>query len=116
MGLTDVTVDGDLPPELGGIAARVGCLGGALSRGTYATLVEESGFDVEVNEDCADVAAGFLESISAKLKAARIAAALGGIQVPAKLLESAGNILETAQRLAAQRVLGYAMLVARRRV
>ena len=115
LGLTDVTVDGDLPPELGGIAARVGCLGGALSREGYAILLEESGFGVEVNEDCADVAAGFLESISTKLKAARIATALGGIQLPGHLLDSAGNILETAQRLAAEGVLGYAMLIARKR-
>ena len=38
LGITDVTVDGRLPPELDGLAAVVACVGSALSLDGYASL------------------------------------------------------------------------------
>ena len=46
LGLTDVTVNGRLPPELRGVLATGGCVGDALSLKQYCTLVETGGFSV----------------------------------------------------------------------
>ena len=41
LGLTDVTVNGVLPPELHSVLATVGCVGDALSLPEYSTLLED---------------------------------------------------------------------------
>ena len=67
LGLTDVTVSGTLPPNLQGLLATVGCVGGALSPAGYRALLEAEGFVVERSEDCEDVVATFLHDIKGKL-------------------------------------------------
>jgi len=60
IGLTDVTVSGPLPPELSGVLATAGCVGGALSMQGYCDLPTREGMVLEHVEDCWDVAEGFL--------------------------------------------------------
>ena len=115
IGLTDVTVSGPLPPpELSGVLATAGCVGGALSMQGYCDLLTREGMVLEHVEDCRDVAEGFLSGISKKLVMAEIASGLGKLSVGEGVLSEAKLLLAKARDLAASGVLSYGMIVARK--
>ena len=114
LGLTDVTVSGELPAELRGLLGTVGCVGGALSAEDYRALLEEQGFVVEPWENADDVATSFLRGIRGKLLIAEIAAGLGKLAVSAALLQEAKRVLEAVQEQVEMGVLGYGLVSARR--
>ena len=114
IGLTDVTVSGPLPPELSGVLATAGCVGGALSMQGYCDLLEREGLVLEHVEDCRDVAEGFLAGASKRLVMAEIGLGLGKLSFSEELLAEGKRILGMARDLAASGVLGYGMIVARK--
>lgn len=84
LGLSDVTVNGLLPPELDPLLANAGCLGGALSLEWYRCLAEAVGFQVKSSQDLPEVASEFLREISGKLLLAEADAGLAScINLPA---------------------------------
>ena len=114
IGLTDVTVSGPLPPELSGVLATAGCVGGALSMEGYCDLLEREGMVLEHVEDCRDVAESFLGGLSKRLVMAEIAIGLGKLSFSEGLLAEGKRLLGMARELAASGVLGYGMIVARK--
>jgi ubiquinone/menaquinone biosynthesis C-methylase UbiE len=114
IGLTDVTVSGPLPPELSGVLATAGCVGGALSMEGYLDLLEREGMVIEHAEDCREVAEGFLSGLSKRMVMVEIALGLGKLSVSEGLLSEGKRFLGMARELAASGVLGYGMIVARK--
>ena len=114
IGLTDVMVSGPLPPELSGVLATAGCVGGALSMQGYCDLLTLEGMALEHVEDCRDVAEDFLSGISKKLVMAEIASGLGKLSIGEGLLSEGKRLLAKARDLAASGVLSYGMVVARK--
>ena len=114
LGLTDVTVSAPLPPQLKGLLATAGCVGGALSLEGYRDLLERQGFIVERSEDCPAVAAAFLRDIKGKLLLAEIARAVGRLPVGKETLDEARRLLDSLEEQARQGVLGYGLVVARK--
>ena len=114
LGITDVTVDGRLPPELDGLAAVVACVGSTLSLDGYASLAAEEGLTVERIEALPDTAVSFLKDLETKLLVAQVAGGLGGLEVPRELLDLAKGVLAAAQKAASEGVLGYGLLIARK--
>ena len=114
IGLTDVTVSDPLPPEISGVLATAGCVGGALSMQGYCDLLEREGMVLEHVEDCRDVAESFLGGVSKRLVMAEIAFGLGKLSFSEGLLAEGRRILGMARELAASGVLGYGMIVARK--
>ena len=114
LGITDVTVDGRLPPELDGLAAVVACVGSALSLDGYASLAADEGFAVEQVEALPDTTVSFLKGLERKLLIAQVAGGLGGLEVPRELLDMAKGVLSASLEAAAGGVLGYGLLIARK--
>ena len=114
LGITDVTVDGRLPPELDGLAAVVACVGSALSLDGYASLAAEEGLTVERIEALPDTAVSFLKELERKLLIAQVAGGLGGLEAPRDLIDLAKGVLAAALEAAAGGVLGYGLLIARK--
>ena len=114
LGLSDVTVEGDLPAEFEVVMARAGCLAGALPQDAYEELLRKEGFAVEESVDCHEAATSFLAGISVKLQAARLAIGLGHLNVPKGILDQAERLIGLAAELADRRVIGYSLVVARR--
>jgi ubiquinone/menaquinone biosynthesis C-methylase UbiE len=114
LGLSDVTVNGPLPPELDGILANAGCLGGALALEQYTQLVETAGFEVDSCQDLPKVAAGFLREISGKLLMAEAAAGLGKLPLNSGVLDEAKRVLSALRGAVDGGVLSYGLLVAHR--
>ena len=114
LGITDVTVAGRLPPELDGLAAIVACVGSALSLDGYASLAAEEGLTVERIEALPDTAVSFLKELERKLLIAQVAGGLGGLEAPRDLIDLAKGVLAAALEAAAEGVLGYGLLIARK--
>ncbi len=114
LGLTDVTVDGQLPDALQGIFAIAGCVGNAVSLAQYTSLVEDAGFTVIESNPLPGVANDFLKSIRKKMMFAEIGANLGMIPVSVDSVKMAKAVLKEAEDLVASGTLGYGMIVAER--
>ena len=112
LGLTDVTVSGPLPPDLTGLVATAGCVGGALSLAEYGSLVERAGLAVEHTEDCRKEAASFLESIRVKMVAAELASKLGKLPIGDGSIAAGERLLASVEQQLSSGVLGYGLLVA----
>ena len=114
LGLTDVTVDGPLPPELHGILAVAGCVGDARSLEEYRDLVSGTGLVVEHTEDLQTVAAQFLKGLRDKLLIAEIGAKLGKLPIEPSLVDRAKDLLRKTLDLVTQGALSYGLVVARK--
>ena len=115
LGLSDITMNGPLPPELDSVLAYAGCLGGALALERYRHLAEAVGFQVESCQDLSEVAAGFLREISGKLLLAEAAAGLGKLPLDSELLRRAKEVLSALRGAVDKGVLSYGLLVAHRK-
>ena len=112
LAITDVTREGDVPPELEGVTASALCLAGAVSLDAYASVIREAGFVVDVERDLPDVVGGFIDQATRGLMLAEIAVGLGKLDVPQATLEPANRALKAAKGLADQGRLGYGLVVA----
>ena len=112
LGLTDVTVSGPLPPELQGVLATVGCVGGALSLREYGVLLEQQGLVVEHMEDCGTVVSSFLRDIRGRVLMAEVALKLGKLKLSGGALEEGKRLLALVEEQVQLGVLGYGMVTA----
>jgi arsenite methyltransferase len=113
--IADVTADRErLPPLLRSAAARLACVGDALSVEGYERLLRGEGLTIERVEPCDDALAAMADRVNARLRAARI------LRVPALEpyradLEAAVELSRLARQAIADGVVGYALIVARHR-
>ena len=114
IGVTDVTLEDELPEELRGVYASVGCVGDALPLDGYREVLAQAGLTVERAESLPEVAGDFLRGIKGKLLLAEIAAKLGKIPVEPAAITTARSYLDQAIDLVANGRLGYALFVARK--
>jgi len=115
--LTDVVVEGPLPPPLDSFAGWVACAAGALGADGYADLLAGEGLGLVVREDHGDAMAALVSQARRRLALFRGAVAAGVVQASAApdptLIELGEEILATAQGAAADGVLGYGLFIGR---
>lgn len=116
LGITDVTVNGPLPPELQGLLAVAGCVADARSLEEYASLVSDAGFEVLETTDLQDMLLGTLKDIKGKLVVAEMASKLGVVSLDANLIPRAKEVLASVQELVREGTLSYGMVVAQKPV
>ncbi len=111
VGLTDVTVKGELPPELKAPWLQPFCLSGAVSGVEYRELLEHWGIEVIMNEDRTQDAFNFVENIRKKLLVAQILVGIGKLRFRKVDLVQARDLLMVARRSIAEGKLGYGLYV-----
>lgn len=114
--LTDVTVEGPLPPPLHSFAGWIACAAGALPARGYVDLLEAAGFTLEAHEDHRSAMAALLAKITRRLALVR-----GAIRAGVVDLASAGlgeghfdlgeDLLATAGEVVSAGILGYGLFV-----
>ncbi len=111
--LADVTLDrGALPVELEAPLARVACLADALPIEEYIELLRAEGFEIDAVKDCAPAVGEFLKAIDKKLLLARIAQAVGKMDLGGVDIQEARRLLKQAIDCVSAGTLGYAYIVA----
>ena len=116
LGITDVTVNGPLPPELQGLLAVAGCVADARPLEEYVSLVTTAGFQVIETTDLQDVLLGTLKDIKGKLLVAEIASKLGKVSLDPEIIPRAKEVLASVQELVRDGTLSYGMVVAQKPV
>lgn len=107
-------VNGPLPPEVHGLLATAGCVGGAVSMDEYQVLLRDTGFTIETTEDCRAKAQVFMRDISGKLMMAEIAIKLGKVEVDDSVIDEARRTMASVREFVNDGTIGYGMIVARK--
>lgn len=114
IALSDIVVDGDLPPELHSTLAWAACIAGACSADGYIDLLHSAGFARVVHEDCRHELDEMVRDIRGRLLALELGAKLTN-QPPAGLaqldLPGAARIGNLAAQNINEGVLTYALFV-----
>lgn len=111
--LADVTLEkGALPTELEAPLARVACLADALPIDEYVQLLRDQGFEIDVVKDCRPAVREFLQSIDKKLLVARVAQAIGKLDLGGVDIQEARRLLKRAVYCVSAGTLGYAYIIA----
>jgi len=112
LGLTDVTVNGTLPPELDGLLSIAGCVGGARPLDRYRQIVEKAGFVVDHSQELPEVVSTFFRDVSGRLLMAEAAIGLGKLPLDQGVFREAKRLLSVAREAADRGVLSYGLVVA----
>lgn len=112
LGLTDVTVNGELPSHLEGLLATVGCTGNARPLSGYEGILSAAGLHIEQSMDLPQVATEFMDAMLSKLRLAEMAARLGAAPVSYEYVAQARSVLKEVRDLVHRGILSYGMMVA----
>src|SRR6185437_1372646 len=82
VGISDLTRQGELPQELGGLLSWLACIGDAKSEDEYITLLTSAGFTPDVVENNADALTEMVEQIRMKLLGAEVLIGLDKLSLP----------------------------------
>jgi arsenite methyltransferase len=109
--IADVTAElDDLPASLRGAAARVACIGEAMSRDGYQTLLRDAGFELVAAESHDGALGALAERVEARLRVAHMLRPAEGY---AELVGEAKELVREAKRAIVRGSLGYALFIAR---
>ena len=112
VGLSDLTRNGVLGPDLDGLLSWVACIADAQPAATYAELLSTSGLKVSVIEEHDAALREFVEQVRLRLLAADIMVGLKKLALPGFDLESAKHLLKKVLQAITEGQLGYAIVVA----
>lgn len=112
VGISDLTRDGTLPPELQGLLAWVACVADALPAEGYAAHLRDAGLRVDVIEAHDGALADFVDAVRQKLTAAALLAHLGRIPLAPADVERARAMARAALNAVRAGQLGYAVVCA----
>ena len=114
IALTDVTVSGELPPQLTGSIGAALCMADARDLNEYMSMVEEAGFRVKEYCLATEAVHQLIRKIGTRLMIAEAAIGLGSLPVDRSLIVEARESLKLATRLVDDGTLGYGLIVAQR--
>ncbi len=111
VGLSDITLNGPLPPELTGLLAQIVCIADALPLDRYEALLEEAGFRIDRVEPHPEVLESTVRNVRAKLLGAELILKLKNIELPGVDLKQAKSVAASAAATIEGGALGYGLLV-----
>jgi arsenite methyltransferase len=112
LGLSDLTREGPLPPELASLLAWVACLGDARPTREYIDQLLDAGFGPPLVERHDDALLTLVRQVRGRLVAADLLNKLGQLPVPLGGLEEARAMAHAAERAVVAGQLGYVLLAA----
>jgi arsenite methyltransferase len=112
VGLSDLTREGALAPELDGLLAWIACIGDAQSLSAYVALLSAANLKVTVAEACNNVLAEFVNQVRTRLLAAEVMVRLQKLTLPGFDFEAAKGMAKYALVAISDGKLGYAIVAA----
>ena len=111
VGLSDVTLNGPLPPELTGLLAHIVCIADALPLDRYAALVQEAGFGIDRVEMHTEALTSMVRNARARLLGAEMIMKVGKLEIPGVDIGQAQIVASSAADTIEEGTLGYGLLV-----
>ncbi len=112
VGLSDLTRDGVLAPELEGLTSWIACIADAQPLSEYAALLSSAAFIVSATERHDGALAAFVSQVRIRLLAAEVMVRLQKLVLPGLDFEAAKTIARHALGAVRQGNLGYAIIAA----
>lgn len=112
VGLSDLSRDGALPPELDGLLSWIACIADAQSPSDYAALLSGAALTVNVTERHNNALAEFVNQIRTRLLAAEVMAGLQKLVFPGFDFEAVNAIVRFALAAIKEGQLGYVIITA----
>jgi ubiquinone/menaquinone biosynthesis C-methylase UbiE len=112
VGLSDLTRNGALIPDLDGLLSWIACIADAQPTAAYAELLTAAGLKVEVAEQCDAALLEFVDQVRLRLLAADVMVGLKKLALPSFDFDSARNFVKQALRAVSEGKLGYAIITA----
>lgn len=113
MGLTDLTREGDVAPELESLLGWVACVADAQPLDRYVEYLGAAGLTVYRQERCDSALQEMVSQVRMKLLAAEVATKLGKLSVSLDDVRTGKHLVRLAGEAAASGTLGYALVLAR---
>jgi SAM-dependent methyltransferase len=111
VGLSDITLNGILPPELTGLLAQIVCIADALPSDSYEALLLEAGFGIDRVELHPQALRSTVRDIQARLFGAELILKVKKIEIPGVDFKQAKNVAKIAAETIEEGTLGYGLLV-----
>jgi len=111
-GLSDLTREGSLPPELASLAAWIACIADAQPLAEYATLLAAAGLKIVATEEHNGALIDFVNHVRARLLVAEIALGLNKLALPGFDIAMAKDFTQCALAAIRAGKLGYAIVTA----
>ncbi len=111
-GLSDLTRNGDLPPELHGLAARIACVADAQPVASYVADLEAVGLNVSIIESHDEALSELIDQVRGRLLAAGVVAKIQQVELPGVDIQVAGRVARSAAEAVNAGALGYTLLTA----
>jgi arsenite methyltransferase len=112
VGLSDLTREGALAPELDGLLPWIACIADAQTLSAYVALLSTAKLKVRATEACNNVLTEFVNQIRSRLLAAEVMVRLQKLVLPGFDFETAKAIAKSALAAISEGKLGYAILAA----
>lgn len=113
LGLSDVTRQGVLPPELDSLLSRIACIAGAMPVDDYARMLEAEQFVVTNVEQHDEALRAMVEQIQQRLLGVHLLTRLHQLDLPGIDLDQVARVARSASGAVADGRLGYMLMVAR---
>ncbi|MGE3414381.1 MAG: class I SAM-dependent methyltransferase [Dehalococcoidia bacterium] len=113
LGLTDLTREGEVAPELDSLLGWVACVADAQPLDRYVEYLGAAGLIVYRDERCDSALQQMVSQVRLKLLAAEVAAKLGKLAVSLDDVQTGKRLVRLAGDAVAAGTLGYALLLAR---
>jgi arsenite methyltransferase len=112
VGLSDLTRNGTLAPELDGLLSWIACIADARPLTTYVALLSAADLKVQVTEEHNIALIEFVNQMRTRLLAAEVMVGLKKLALPGFNFEAAKNIAKYALEAMTEGRLGYAIVTA----
>jgi ubiquinone/menaquinone biosynthesis C-methylase UbiE len=112
VGLSDLTRNGALTPDLNGLLSWIACIADAQPAATYAQLLTTAGLNVSLIEEHDAALREFVGQVRLRLFAADVMVGLKKLALPGFEFESARRFVKQALQAISEGQLGYAIIVA----
>lgn len=110
IGITDITMDGEISPDLLDVLTRFLCISPSISRAGYTDALLAQGFEnVEVDDETRSLGE-LLEVIKKRLLLAELLTAVGKLSVRKEQLDRGRRLVLLAKTAVERKNLKYAML------
>jgi len=116
VGLSDLTREGALAPELQGLMSWIGCIADALPLSGYEALLSGAGFTVSLTERHDGALVELVRQVQTRLLAAEVMVRLQKLVLPGFDLEGVKILAKHALAAIREGKLGYAFVVASKQV
>ncbi len=114
-GITDVTVNGELPGDVQSALAWVACIAGAGPVSHYVNLLTAAGFGDFVTEDRSKDGKALIGDMRKRLTGLELAAKIGKVETGSIDFKGTRDALKRAEQLIDDGTIGYALIAATKR-